>query len=163
MDFWLEIGIFGAFLALFAATILVSLNQRKLVASLAPLEARISALEAILAAEEEAEHVRLSEQGKKGVEVRESNKEMRQAAMNEGREIMAGGGDFEAKKTALLKLAAKYPLVAEQVAKGLIREFHLEAFESVIMPIVGAEVQKAITRGSTTSSPTASGGEWYGL
>lgn len=118
------------------------------------LQNSISALENVLKEEEEAEHLRLSEQGKKGVEVREQNKEMRQAAMAEGRAIIAAPGSLDDKKQALIALAAKYPLVAEQAAKGLIREFGLQPYEPVIMQLVSAEVQKALQGGQGQQAPS---------
>lgn len=66
---------------------------------------------------------RLSEQGKKGVEIREENKEMRLAAMQEGRAVISGPGSLEDKKNGIFKLIQKYPLVAEGVARSLNREY----------------------------------------
>lgn len=103
----------------------------------------------------------LSERGRQGVEVREANKEMRIAAMNEGRTIIAGPGSIDEKKEKLLVLATKYPRVSEEVARALIREFHLEAFEGVIMPLVQQAAAGALSAPKSASSGTSGG--FYGL
>ena len=71
---------------------------------------------------------------------------------------MSSPGSLEDKKTQLLGLAGKYPLVAEQVARQLIREFGLEMYAPMIMEVVKGEVAKALQRGP--QAPEAASSAW---
>lgn len=163
MDFWFKIGIcaalFGFNLACSALIWYVLSKQvNELFSFCAGLSARVSNMEkwkgeceaeALTIASNES--ARLSSQGKKGVEIREDNRAMRQAAMQEGRALCAKLGPqiltdsaMQTKfKNDLIGLARKYPLVANEVGDGLIREFKLEPFKDIIKGVIG----EAITAG----------------
>ena len=97
-------------------------------------------------ADVQKEHERLSEQGRKGVEVREDNRAMRQAATQEGRALF-GSVSFPAiltdsamqarAKAGLQALTLKYPKVAEEVFDRLCGEFNIgEPFYGTLKQIV---------------------------
>jgi len=154
---WLILALIGLVLTCSAAILTFwyfTLLNRRIFAD----EARISCLEGILQAEEEAESARLSAQGKEGVKVREANKEMRQSAMNEVRTMIGTPGDLQSKLPQLAALVAKYPKVADEVADQAIREFHLEPYKDVIKGFIAVELQKVAAGG-----PQSQGEMWYGL
>lgn len=95
--------------------------------------------------EAELEHLDLSLRGQKGAEVREENKERRQMALNEGREMLAHG-DLKnpfSLLPAVRSLAQKYPREAEGVARTLIREFGIpKQFEGAILQEIGKAVMQ---------------------
>jgi len=111
-------------------------------------------------AEATAKSEEMSKRGSKGVQIREENKEMRQAAMNEVRTLATSEGEIQAKMPQLAALVAKYPRVADEVADQAIREFKLEPFKDLIKGFVAAELQKAAT---TPSSAAPKKELWYGL
>jgi len=101
----------------------------------------------------------------KGAEARAANREMRLAAMAEGRQLMASlppdiisnPAAQEAAKGQLAALAMKYPKVADEVADGLFREFKIEEpFKGIIKGVVG----------NALMNPQAVAGKkevWYGI
>jgi len=176
VEFWLEIGLFclcfGFYIALwrqfqlfsspFAAS-LSSLNSRA-----AALESWRSELDGLLEAQAKAETVRLSEQGKKGVQVREENKEMRAAATNEGRvllssltpDILTNPQKQNEAKGKLAALAMKYPRVAEEVSESLFREFRVE---EPIKGMIKSVIANALLAQKDGAYSTAPKENWYGL
>jgi hypothetical protein len=128
-------------------------------------ERRMLAVEDALGVKAEQEHERLSEQGRRGVQIREDNKEMRRAAMSEGRKMLSGIGpniltdkaEQEKMKAELVQLAKKYPKVADEVSDGLIREFRLEKYKDLIKGIVGDAIQE------DAGSSTGATGGFYGI
>ena len=152
MQIWLIIGslLLGlCLLALFLVLAWLILQFRKQTAQIATLSSWIEEKEAEQAAYEQEKHEDLSKRGSYGAQRREENKEMRAAAMQEGRALMGELGpelltNPEAQgraKEKLIALAVKYPRVAEEVADRLIYEFHAEPYKDLIMQVVGQAIQ----------------------
>jgi hypothetical protein len=130
------------------------------------LAQRVVALEEAVPQLAEAESARMAALGRRGVQVREENKEMRQAAMGEIR-VLAGTLTPELltnpQKQADLKgkvaaLAQKYPKVADEVASQAFREFNIgEPWQGMIKGIIAEALLKpaAPTQGEE--------GGFYGL
>jgi hypothetical protein len=161
MQIWLIIGslLLGlCLLALFLVLAWLFLQFRKMAAQLAAVSSWIEEKEAEKAAYEQEKHEDLSKRGSYGAQRREENKEMRAAAMQEGRALMGELGpelltNPEAQgraKEKLIALAVKYPRVAEEVADRLIYEFHAEPYKDLIMQVVGQAIQ------ASRSAPTQS-------
>ena len=155
---WLILACFGLVFAIFALIAGFWLFRR-IAQLVGEFEERISRLEGMLAAEEAAESERLSAAGKKGVQVREENREMRQSAMGEVRSMISAPGDLQGKLPQLAALVAKYPKVADEVADQAIREFHLEPYKDMIKGFIAVELQR-LASGPTSSQ---SSGSWYGM
>jgi len=96
------------------------------------------------AEEKEKEHQRLSEQGKKGVEIREDNKEAMDAAINEGRQVLSEQTSNLEKLNQLKELIKKYPTVAQTVAKKLNREFGISKAFGISEGTLIEEVAKIV-------------------
>jgi hypothetical protein len=152
MQLWLEICIFGAFLgflALLACVVWLFLQFREIAVFAQSVAARKAEIEAEELAFEKEKHEDLSARGRYGVQRREENKEMRAAAMQEGRALMGELGpelltnpEAQARaKDRLIALTVKYPRVAEEVADRLIYEFHAEPYKDLIMQVVGQALQ----------------------
>ena len=164
MENWAILGILGASFA-FSALILAfgvwfffkKINPTLLL--VLELRGSIEKIEAFLSSELERERERLSSQGKKGVLVREENKEMRAAAMGEARQLIASGGEMKDKLPQLAQLAAKYPKVAEEVTKSLLREFGAEQYSPIILPIVQNAAMNALNNPQKEKESEL----WYGI
>lgn len=163
-DVWAFLGFLLA-IASFVMPIYIILKFRKFEAWLDSrfenLSAQLAELKQLLFEEEAraqaAQSLKMSQQGALGVAIREQGKADRAAATAEGRVIVSGPGTIDEKKAALMKLAAKYPKVAEEVARALLKEFHLEQYAGLIMPMVAEAAQGRAT------SPTEPQGGFYGL
>lgn len=170
MENWLLLGLcalISAFLSLIVAFIVVRLTGMRLEKIIettndyaASLDARLGALEGAI------QHEDLSQRGKKGVEVREQNKEMRAAAMNEGRQVMAtlpadiltNPAAQDKVKQQLALLAQKYPKVANEVSDGLFSEFHIEEpFKGIIKGVIA----NALMNPASATTPAKE--NWYGI
>lgn len=154
-------GLLAGFVALVVSFIAARLAVKEAVriqATLSGLPGRMDELEAAYAAA--VEHADLSARGARGVQVRAQNKEMREAAMAEGRALFASDAPLEVKKEQLVQLAVKYPKVAEEVTDGLISELGLSAYAPVLKAVVASAAQAALTK---KSDETASHGSFYGI
>lgn len=125
-----SLWIFGGVLAAIFGWVLLLLACIYLLHRVRGLEALIQAMQeqiVELRGEEEkadAEYrAEMSRRAGLGAQAREENKEMRQAAMNEGREVLAANTPVHEKMGKLRGLIQKYPRVAEGVARSLNREF----------------------------------------
>lgn len=154
MQNWQILSIFvalGCFSLACSIILWYLLNQEKntLRGALTILNQKIAVLEGEAEAEAEAYSQRMSEQGRKGVMIREDNKAMRADAMREGRALISGlnpavlstpEGQARA-KAELAGLAMKYPKVAEEVADRLIGEFHAEPYADLIKGVIARAIQ----------------------
>lgn len=163
---YLILASLGVLVCLFAYSYKVLVTRCIMIESrVYSLESWRTELDGLLEAQARAETARLTEQGRRGVDIREQNKEMRAAAMGEGRVLLSGltpdiltnsekQGEMKAKLAAL---AQKYPKVADEVAEGLFREFKVEEpFKGMIKGVIA----------NALLSPAAPAGQketWYGL
>lgn len=130
------------------------------------LRERIQSIEEALEIEEQRVSAEMSARGKRGVEVREQNKEMRQAAMSEGRALLASlkpdiltNPETQAQaKARLVQLTMRYPKAAEEVFEALSREFHIEEpFKSLAKTVITQTLLSP-----KTPMETDEGALWYG-
>jgi len=144
-------------------------NQAAAPAPPCPLTPRLEAIEAWIKefeedeieaekAAEEAKSEQMRQLAYRSNQVQAERKEMEKAAYSEAQQaIQKGGNNIDAIKDALRGVVLKYPQVAENTAKKLIRDMGFQRYEGIIMPMVAQLAQSALAPKSSTTEEGAGG------